>query len=288
MSRFILSAFADEICSDLDGQMDVLAGHGIHHIELRAADGKNIADFTPQDARDAYERMSARGFSVSALGSPIGKYPIQEPFQPHFERFRHVVELAHILQTPYIRVFSFFIPADEEPAQYRDEVMLRMRAMADHAAAHGVVLLHENEKHIYGDTAARCRDIFDSVPSPALLATYDPSNFVQCGERNYPDAFELLRDKIHYMHMKDSVYQDEQAAPDKGFDTAVVSDAHRPVGQGDGQVVDILRALWHGGFDGFLSIEPHLANNRNIPGSGADKFAVAAAALKDLIAQVTA
>ena len=288
MSRFVLSAFADEICPDLDGQMDVLASHGIAHIELRAADGRNIADFTADDARDAYERMSARGFAVSALGTPIGKYPIQEPFEPHFERFRHVVELAHILHTPYIRVFSFFIPIDEDPAKYRDEVMLRMRAMAGYAAAHGVVLLHENEKHIYGDTAARCRDIFDSVPSPALLATYDPSNFVQCGERNFPDAFELLRDKIHYMHIKDSVYQHEQAALDKGFDTAVVSDAHRPVGQGDGQVLDILRALWRGGYEGFLSIEPHLANNHAIPGSGADKFAVAAAALKDLIARATA
>lgn len=288
MSRFILSAFADEICPDLNGQMDVLETHGISHIELRAADDKNISEFTSDDARDTLARMKARGFAVSALGSPIGKYPIEEPFDEHFESYKHVVELAHILQTPYIRVFSFFIPADEDPAQYRDEVLRRMALMANYAQAHGVILLHENERHIYGDIASRCRDIFDAVNSPALLCTYDPSNFVLCGQRNYPDAFALLRDKIRYLHMKDSVAGSADLGRDMGFDTHVVTDAHRPVGQGDGQVADILRALWRGGYEGFLSLEPHLANNDAIPGTGADKFAVAVAALKAMIAQVTA
>lgn len=288
MSEFILSAFADEICADLDGQMDVLQTHGIRHIELRAADGKNIAEFTAEEARAALARMKARGFAVSALGSPIGKYPIEEPFEDHFEVFQHVVDLAHILETPYIRVFSFFLPPEEDPAKYRGEVIRRMAMMADYALRHGVILLHENERHIYGDIASRCRDIHDAVPSPALWMTYDPSNFVLCGQRNYPDAYELLRDRVRYMHMKDSVSGSDDLGRDMGFDTRVVTDAHRPVGQGDGDVQKILTALWQSGYEGFLSLEPHLANNDAIPGTGADKFAVAVAALKAMLARVTA
>ena len=287
MSKFILSAFADEICPELDGQMDELVKYGIKHIELRGVDGKNVADLTLEEAGDVLRRMRARGFAVSALGSPIGKVPVEEPFEPHLERFRHTLRLAQALDTPYIRLFSFFIQPDNDPAAHREEVLRRLRVFADEAEAAGITLLHENEKHIYGDTAERCRDILVGVGSPALWATYDPSNFVQCGERNWPYAYELLKDKIRYVHMKDSVSVDESAEADTGFDTAVVSDAHRPVGQGDGNCREILADLWRTGYEGFLSIEPHLANNDSIPGTGADKFAAAAKALIALVAEVT-
>jgi sugar phosphate isomerase/epimerase len=286
MSKFILSTFADEICDSLDGQMDVLDKHGIKYIEFRAADGKNIAAYTLEEAAAVRRRLDARGFKISALGSPLGKTFIDGDAEADFEQFKHVVELAGVLGTEYIRVFSFFIPQGDDPASWRTEVMRRMKAMADYAGQKGVILLHENEKEIYGDIASRCRDIFDTVDSPSLWATYDPSNFVQCGEKNYPDAFGLLRDKIRYVHMKDSVYSAQSGGPDAGFDTHVVSDAHRPVGLGDGDCREILADLWHGGYEGFLSIEPHLVNNSSIPGTGEDKFAVAAGALKKLIAEI--
>lgn len=287
MSKFILSAFADEICDDLDGQMDVLDRHGIKHIEFRAADGKNVASYSLEEAAEARRRMDARGFRVSALGSPVGKSYIDDDFEPAFGQFKHVAALAKAFGTEYIRVFSFFIPEGDDPAVWRAEVMKRLTAMAEYAGKAGVVLLHENEKQIYGDTPERCRDIFDTVNSPALWATYDPSNFVQCGVANYPHAFGLLGGRVRYMHMKDSVYTVGQNEADAGFDTHVVSDAHRPVGQGDGNCKEILSDLWKQGFEGFLSIEPHLVNNDAIPGSGAEKFAVAAEALKKLICKIT-
>ena len=286
MSEFILTAFADEICDSLDGQMDALDKHGIKFIEFRGADGKGVAAYTLDEARVARDRMAARGFAVSALGSPVGKTFIDDEFETALEQYRHVVELAKAFGTHYIRVFSYFIPEGDDPAMYRAEVMKRMKAMADYAEQAGVILLHENEKAIYGDVPERCRDIFDTVQSPALWATYDPSNFVQCGARNYPDAFKLLKDRIRYVHMKDSVYSASESSADAGFDVHVVSDAHRPVGQGDGNCREILAELWRDGYEGFLSIEPHLVNNHDIPGTGADKFDVAANALKKLIAEI--
>ena len=66
MSKFILSAFADEICDDLDGQMDALDRHGIKFIELRGVDGKNVSSLTVEEAEGIRRRMEARGFAVSA------------------------------------------------------------------------------------------------------------------------------------------------------------------------------------------------------------------------------
>ena len=287
MSRFVLSAFADEICGDLSGQMDALERHGIRFVELRGVDGGNISEISPEEAAQIRRRMEALGFAVSAVGSPVGKTYIDEDFAPAIEQFKHVVELAKALGTRYIRVFSFYIPDGDDPARWRGEVLRRMREMAGYAEASGVVLLHENEKAIYGDTPERCRDLFDSVNSPALWATYDPSNFVQCGVKNYPHAFNMLRDKIRYVHIKDSIYTPERGeAADAGFDRQAVSDAHRPAGMGDGNCREILRDLWNGGYEGFLSVEPHLVNYEGVPGSPEEKFAVAVEALKKLIGEI--
>lgn len=282
MAKFILTGFADEIDLALSIQMDVLDRLDIHCIETRGIDGKNISEYTPQEAKAIHARLADRGFAVSALGSPIGKIGINDPFAPHLDAFRRLIDVAHELDTRYIRMFSFFTPQGEDPAIYRDEVMQRLSALVEANRGSGVTLLHENEKAIYGDTPERCLDIL-KVFDGDILCTYDPSNFVQCGADN-ARAYAMLAPYIRYLHVKDSVYVCNSERIDHGFEN--VSDAHRPAGQGDGKVEWILSQLVQAGFEGFASIEPHLSNNPNVPGTGADKFTVATSALRGLLAKV--
>ena len=282
MAKFILTGFADEIDPALSVQMDVLDRLDIHYIETRGIDGKNISDYTPAEAKTIHARLSDRGFAVSALGSPIGKIGVTDPFAPHLDNFRRLIDVAHELDTRYIRMFSFFTPQGEDPAAYRDEVMQRLSALVSANRGSGVTLLHENEKAIYGDTPERCLDILKAFDGE-ILCTYDPSNFVQCGVDNEA-AFCMLAPYIRYLHVKDSVYVHNSERVDHGFEN--VSDAHRPAGQGDGKVAWILSQLAQSGYEGFASIEPHLSNNPNVPGTGADKFAAAAAALRGLLAKL--
>lgn len=144
----------------------------------------------------------------------------------------------------------------------------------------GITLLHENEKGIYGDTPQRCLDLVREINSEDMKLIFDPANFVQCDVETYPEAFELLKDHIAYMHIKDALYSDHSVVP---------------AGKGDGKVKEILESLHKRGFEGFLSIEPHLWNfvgfaeleNRKVEAStedsGPEKFAIAAFALKKLI-----
>jgi L-ribulose-5-phosphate 3-epimerase len=57
-----------------------------------------------------------------------------------------------------------------------------------------------------------------------------------------------------------------------------------PSGEGDGYIAEILRALVQKGFQGFLSIEPHLNNSG--PGGGKEKFTISANALKTILSSV--
>lgn len=245
MDRFVFTGFADEIDSSLDVQMTVLERLGIRQIEMRGVDGKNLTDYTLEESAEIKRRLDQRGFSLSAIGSPIGKIKITDPFTEHPEKFRHVLEQAKLFGTPYIRLFSFFIPQGEDPARYRDEVLARMQAFLDAAQGYDVILLHENEKDIYGDTPERCLDLLETLHHPKLFATFDPANFVQCGVEVFPHAYNLLAPYLRYMHIKDALFKDGSVVP---------------AGQGDGRVYEVLSALVATDYHGYLSLEPHLGD----------------------------
>jgi sugar phosphate isomerase/epimerase len=269
----VLSGFADEISPDLDEQLAVLAAESISHLELRSAWSTNVADFDDSQVARLRRELDDAGVRVSAIGSPIGKIGIGAPFEPELDRLRRIADIAAELGTTLVRVFSFFIPPGQDPRVYRTRVIDRMAALAALAAERGLVLAHENEKEIYGDRPERCADIIVSVGSPALRATFDAANFVQCGVRPHSDAYELLRPHLVYVQVKDALAATGEVVP---------------AGQGDGQVRETLGALRDSGFDGYLSLEPHLATAGRFGGfSGPDGFRVASRALKDLLADLS-
>lgn len=240
MSRFAISGFSDEIDQNIDVQFAALNKMGISYFEPRGINGTNIADISDEQLEELKAKMKEYGIKASSIGSPIGKIGIHDDFEKHLVVLRRVIYIAKALETRYIRIFSFYM-RDEKPDVVRDEVMKRMKAMTKVAEAEGVVLLHENEKGIYGDVAERCLEILEEVNSPNLRAVFDFANFVQCGQMTYPDAFEILKPYVEYIHIKDALFETGDVVPP---------------GDGDGQLETILGAFSE--YKGFLSLEPHL------------------------------
>lgn len=244
MEHIILSGFSDEIAPELDLQLAAIREWGLSHIELRAADGVNVSDFSTEKGKEVKNKLAGAGVSVSSIGSPIGKIGIEEDFAPHLEKLKRTLEIQKELGAPYLRMFSFYIPQGRAPEDFREEVLDRVGRMAEEAAAWDSVLLHENEKGIYGDSAPRCKELLDAFYGPHFKAVFDFANFVQVGQQTLP-AYELLKPYVEYVHVKDAQW---------GTGAVV------PAGQGDGHVKDILTDLIGGGWKGFLSLEPHLTD----------------------------
>lgn len=264
-----LSGFSDEISPDLEEQCALVSQLGLSYLEFRSAWGTNVLDLDDAELTRAKEILDSHGIKVSSIGSPIGKIYIDEDFEAHAERARHAVEVAHRFGARYIRIFSFFMRPDENPDDHRDEVLRRMRALADIAEQGDVVLLHENEKDIYGDLPGRCVDILESVDSPNLRAAWDAANFVQVGVRPFTEAFADLRPYLEYVQIKDAHLSNGEVVA---------------AGRGDGEVVETIRALREDGFDGFFSLEPHLSQAHSLGGfSGPDLFTEAFTAFTDLL-----
>lgn len=284
MSDFILSAFADEIDMDLKKQMDTLEKYDIHYIELRGVNGKGIVEYSLEEVKEIKETLDKRGFKISSIGSPIGKILITDDFGSHLEIFKHTLNVAKILESKYIRMFSFFMPAGESPGKYRDEVMRRWSEFVKAAKGYDIVLLNENEKDIYGDTPQRCLDILQTMNCDYVKAVFDPANFVQCNIKPFSQAFIMLKDFVVYMHIKDAVYSDHSVVP---------------AGQGDGKIKEILTYLYDNNYNGFLSLEPHLGyfdglenlelhnTNKQVAESGEVLFDTATKAFKSILSEVT-
>lgn len=240
MARFNFSAFADEASPNLSEQIAECKKNGVYYIELRNADGKNISDFTVEEAKNLKKTLDEGGVRVSSIGSHYGKIEITDDFKPHFEAFKNTVEAAKILGAKYIRIFSFYFTEGEDYAEYKEEVFSRLSAMADYAKKNGVLCCCENEKGLYGDDAERFAEIFERVGS-GLGRVFDPANFIQSGVKPL-DALKRLNGEVTYLHIKDCA-----------ADGTVV-----PAGEGVGDMEEILRALNENEKAYFLSIEPHL------------------------------
>ncbi len=268
-AKFTLSAFADEIDDDLATQLDVLDAEGVTYVEFRSAWGRNVLDLDASQLEKAAALFKERRFRVSAIGSPIGKSELSQPREFEMERLERAIAAAKALGTYQIRVFSFYVP-EGQAAEHRNEVLGRMRMLAERAAEAGLRLLHENEKGIYGDTAERCHDLLSTINLPALRMAFDPANFVQVGVRPMVDAWPLLADCTTHIHIKDA-----RLADGKVF----------PAGEGDGDLPGLLDALVSRGYAGFLTLEPHLQIAGPAGGfSGEEGMRTAIRALRKLMA----
>lgn len=264
-----LSGFSDEISPDLEEQAALVSKLGLSHLEFRSAWDTNVLDLDADQLARASAILDAHELRVSSIGSPIGKVFLDEDFEAHLDRARHAVDVAHHFGAPYIRVFSFFMRPGDDPDDARDEVLRRMRALADVAERGDVILLHENEKEIYGDVPRRCIDLLESVGSPHLRAAWDAANFVQVGVRPFTEGYARIRPHLEYVQIKDAHLADGEVCA---------------AGGGDGEVAETIRALRADGFDGFFSLEPHLSRAHGLGGfSGPDLFTEAWRAFTDLL-----
>jgi sugar phosphate isomerase/epimerase len=266
-----LSGFGDEIDPDPAVQAAVLLALGASHIEVRSAWGTNVSELEEKQVAALKDILDEKGLKVSAVASPIGKVDVSLPVEHELDRLRQIISVAKGLGTKYVRVFSFYRAEDRSAEDIRDDVMVRMGALAALAEDAGVVLLHENEKGIFGDTPERVLDIMTTVDSPALRIAWDNANFVQVGVKPYTDGYAMLRPYLEYFQIKDALSSTGEVVP---------------AGEGDGELDATIAALKADGFSGFASLEPHLASAHELGGfSGPVAFGTAARAFAALAAK---
>lgn len=272
MTAWTLSGFGDEIHPDPSIQAAVILALGASHIEVRSAWGINVVDWDDEMLERYAGVLDQHNLQASAIASPIGKVDVSLPAQDEVDRLRRVIRVALRLKSKYIRIFSFYRGTDLSHDDIRDAVLERMSMLAAEAAKHDLILVHENEKDIYGDTPDRVLDLVESVDSPALKLAWDSANFVQVGVKPFSNGYAALRPHVVYLQVKDAIASTGEVVP---------------AGEGDGELRETLTAMRDDGYNGFASLEPHLASAHALGGfSGPQSFGTAARALHELTRQI--
>ena len=241
MRNLKISAFADEYADSFEEQLTALNCFGIENIEIRFLNGKNIAALKRNEVIETKKMLDAFGIKASAIGSPIGKIQLDGDINDHLETAKRIFEYANILDTRYIRMFSFYAPDGKDIVDMKSEVLCSLEKLVVLAREYDVTLCHENEAKIYGDAPSRCKELLDHF-SGELKCVFDMGNFVLEGADPYA-AYEMLKDDIAYFHIKDALSQG-----------AIV-----PAGKGEAKIKEILSAhREYAKEDFFVSLEPHL------------------------------
>lgn len=281
MSKYIFSAFADEAGESLEEQIAALQRNGIRYMEVRAVNGMNICKTPLATVAEYKKQLDKAGIRVAVIGSPIGKVALTDDWDAHLAMFLHTLGVAKILGATRIRMFSLLMPKGQDPAQYRELVMARMRQLLDIAKAVGVTLYHENEKDIYGDVDSRVIELMDTFGNE-MQFIFDPANYVQCGCKPL-NIYPALKDRTAYFHIKDALFSDGSVVP---------------AGEGDGDIRTILADFAKDHENTMLTVEPHLKvfpgltdtvsmrkDKEYVYETNEEAFDVAVAALKNLLEQ---
>ena len=239
--NYRLCAFADEADQLLTGQIAAMQRNGISLLEIRGVDGENISALSPAKVKEVAHLLKENGLAVWSIGSPTGKIKLSDDWNAHVDSFRGMLDAAAVFGTKAFRMFSFYDAQNE-----KNEVIDRLGLLCDMAKGYDVKLCHENEKGIFGDTPERTKELLDALPQ--LGGIFDPANFIQCGAEILP-AWELLKDRIDYLHVKDAM-----------ADGTVV-----PAGYGLGHLDTVVPDFLSRGGQ-VLTVEPHLAEFTGLKG----------------------
>ncbi len=244
---FLYAGFADEAGKTIEEQIEATKRLGWDAIEVRGLEGVNFTEITDDQFDKAYETMQAAGVKIAAFGSRIANWatPITSDFQEDVTELKTAIPRMHKSGAKIIRCMSY--PNDGLSIdEWKTEVFRRLKELARMAEDGGVILAHENCNGYGGEGQKEAVELIEAVDSPAFKWIFDTGNTVSHGQDSW-EFYQAVKDHTIHVHIKDmKEVPGEKAA------------ACYP-GEGGGKVRQVVADLKASGYDGYLSIEPHIA-----------------------------
>ncbi|HNY25835.1 MAG TPA: TIM barrel protein [Candidatus Sumerlaeota bacterium] len=252
-----LTGFADEAADDLEGQIRATRELGWQNIESRNIGGQNIHNIPEAEFETVCARLAESGVHINCFGSAIANWGkrIDEPFETSWAEALRAVPRMQRLGTRLVRIMSFAVLEGREPDdQMETERFRRLRELQALFSDAGIQAVHENCMNYGGMGWPYTLRLLDNVPGLRLV--FDTGNPVFLDDRTkakpYPkqsawEFYSHVKEHIAYLHIKDG-----------RFDPQTGQTTYTFAGEGDAEVPRILEDLLKHGYDGGISIEPHL------------------------------
>lgn len=242
--------------------LDILHTLDVNAIELwptNLAGGETDEEqwrYEGKDLAGARQALASAGVAVACvtLGANILRLCDERGPEYGADALRGAVDAAAALGAPLVNCYLGGLAPQTFVAA--------ARPAAEYARRAGVTIVLENEAHDDSGPAASVRAIVEAVGSPAFGTLYDPCNYYQANEEAYPAAYEVLKDCIRYVHLKGGCqYDPGQPALQRGGTLRGSAEryiGYTPLPCGAINTEGILRRLAADGYQGFVTLEPHV------------------------------
>jgi sugar phosphate isomerase/epimerase len=260
-----LAGFADEAAKGLREQIAIHKQHGIQALEIRMVNDVNIGQMNDSQFEDVYRIVQEEEYQIYGFGSAIANWarPITTDFQIDIDELRRSIPRMRKLNTNLIRIMSY--PNDGlDDASWKKEVIRRVKELANIAEQEGVILGHENCDGWGSQSPANLKTLIEEVDSPALQIIFDTGNPVGHGgtTEDVWKFYQAAKPWICHFHIKDC-YQNDQ--------NEII---HCYPGEGQCDVKNIMKNLLDAGYDGYFSMEPHMAVQIHVSGEHPEELEV--------------
>ena len=250
-----LTGIADEASQDIKVQIEVTRNLG-WNAESRFVNGKNIHDLDEEEFDKTCETLDGSGVYINAFGSAIGNWgkDVRDDFSITEAEINRTIPRMKKLGAKFVRIMSYKVLDSSD--QMVDERIRRLGLILDAFSAEGISVVHENCMNYGGMSWQHTLELVNALPGLKLV--YDTGNPVFARDRSkegnpWQDPWEFyqkIREHIAYVHVKDC------NAP--SFDENN-KEVYTYPGDGQGQIMKVLTDLMEFGYNGGISIEPHLA-----------------------------
>jgi sugar phosphate isomerase/epimerase len=252
------TGFADEAGADIDTQIRATQALGWSCIEARNIGGTNIHDLPEAEFDRVCGKLADAGLRINCFGSAIANWgkQITDPFDSSLAEVQRAIPRMQRLGTKLVRIMSFAVLKDRGPEdQMAEERFRRLRELQRRFTDAGLTPVHENCMNYGGMGYTYTLRLLENVPGLKLV--FDTGNPVFSDDRSKPAPYPKqscftfyhhVREHVGYIHIKDGIW-----------DTAANTMRYTYAGAGHGDVPEILADLLGRGYDGGISIEPHLA-----------------------------
>lgn len=257
------TGFADEASSDIDGQIKAIKALGWNCLEARSIDGVNIHDIPEEKFELVCHKLKEANIYVNCFGSTIANWSknITDPFEETLVEVKRAIPRMQKLGTKMIRIMSYAVLKDKSPdEQMFEERVKRLQYICKIFLDNGIIPVHENCMNYGGMGWTYTLKLIEKVPGLKLV--FDTGNPIFTDDRTKPfpypkqsswEFYSYVREYVVYVHIKDGRMKEDKKNPGR-----LVMEFTYP-GEGDGNVREIIRDLLKRGYDGGLSIEPHMA-----------------------------
>lgn len=252
--RLYLSGISDEAGHPIERQIEAHRQLGWTNLDLRLVpdvDGKskNLTLVQDEVFAGVAEAVKAAGMSVPCFASSVANWnrPITGDLNVDIAELTSAALRMKQFGTHFIRVMSWERSADLDDIATRDEVIRRMKVLAELAETEDITLLHENCAGWAGESVDNSLRLVHEVASPNFALLYDTGNPIQYLQNPW-EMFTGTLAFTRMIHIKDC----RSTGTKHG-------EVYTFAGEGDGMVEETLKELFRRNYQGGLVIEPHLA-----------------------------